>query len=270
MALRGAAGDFQYTLILNAGLTMTEQEMSDAVALLAQAWRSGTRIEGLPVSPATVSEAHAIQDRVAAVLGEPVGAFKANAPPGLAPTRGLIYRRRIRRSPARISPVETPDLGVEGEIAFRFMRDLAAQEIPYGREEVAGAVAVLPAIEVVSSRFRDPRSRPVMEQLADCIINGALVAGPETHDWSHLDLPSLHVALLVNDQPVLQRQGGHPTGDPLGVAVALVNLMRDAGGVKAGQMVTTGSWTGLRSLTPGDRCVVQFEHLGCAEVLFEG
>jgi 2-keto-4-pentenoate hydratase len=159
---------------------------------------------------------------------------------------------------------------VEGEIAFRFIRDLPAQAKPYGRAEVAGAAAVLPAIEVVSSRFHDPRARPPLEQLADCMINGALVTGSEIYDWSHLDIAHLHVALLVNDKPVLERQGGHPTDDPLGVAVALVNMMRDAGGVKAGQIVTTGSWTGLRWLRSGDRCAVQFENLGSAEVLFDG
>jgi 2-keto-4-pentenoate hydratase len=80
----------------------------------------------------------------------------------------------------------------------------------------------------------------------------------------------LRVELVVNDKVVLERQGGHPTDDPLGVAVALVNMMREAGGVRAGQMVTTGSWTGLRFLEPGDRCVVRFETIGAAEVCFEG
>jgi 2-keto-4-pentenoate hydratase len=39
--------------------------------------------------------------------------------------------------------------------------------------------------------------------------------------------------------------------------------------VKAGQIVTTGSWTGMMFLKPGDRCVVQFETLGGAEVVFD-
>ena len=249
---------------------MTEQELVASVELLAQAWRSGTRIEALPAVPSSVAEAHAIQDRVAVLLGEAVGAFKANALPGQEPTRGLIYTRMIRSSPAQISPRDVPHLGVEGEIAFRFSRDLPARGAPYGREEVAEAVTILPAIEVVSGRFHDPRTRPPLEQLADCIANGALVPGADTQDWSHLNLASLSVALLVNDKPVLERQGGHPTGDPLGVAVALVNMMRAAGGVKEGQIVTTGSWTGLRFLKPGDHCTVQFETLGAAEVFFDG
>jgi 2-keto-4-pentenoate hydratase len=67
---------------------------------------------------------------------------------------------------------------------------------------------------------------------------------------------------------VLDQEGGHPTGDPLGVAVALVNLMRNAGGVRAGQFVTCGTFTGLRFLKPGDVCGVQFDGLGAAQVTF--
>lgn len=249
---------------------MTEPEIAACAEALAQARRSGKSIEALPAAPSSVADAHAIQDRVTALLGESVGAFKASVPPGGEPTRGLVYARMIRNSPARMSPAEVPHLGVEGEIAFRFTRDLPPRDTPYTREDVAKAVAALPAIEVVSGRLRDPRSRPPLEQLADCMAYGALVPGTEMPDWAHLDLPRLRVALLVNGEPVLERQGGHPTDDPLGVAVALVNMLRETCGVKAGQMVTTGSWTGLRFLKPGDRCAVRFEDLGQAEVVFDG
>ncbi|MBL6456429.1 fumarylacetoacetate hydrolase family protein [Belnapia sp. T6] len=249
---------------------MADQDIAATVEALVQARRSGTQVEGLPAVPASVAEAHRIQDGVAAALGEATGAFKANAPPGEPPVRGLIPARMIRPSPARMPPAEVPHCGVEGEVAFRFTRDLPPREQPYGREEVAAAATVLPAIEVVSGRLRDPRTRPALEQLADCIANGGLVPGAELAEWSWLDLPRLRVTLLVNGAPVLEQEGGHPINDPLGVAVALVNLMREAGGVRAGQIVTTGSWTGLRFLQPGDRCTVRFEALGEAEVVFAG
>jgi 2-keto-4-pentenoate hydratase len=247
---------------------MTEQEIAACVEVLSQARRSGNWIEKLPATPSSVAEAHLIQDRVAGALGEAVGAFKINAFPGQEPTRGLIYARMIRPSPVRIAPAEAPHLGVEVEVAFRFARDLPARNTPYGREEVFEAMAALPAIEVVSSRFRDPKNRPSLEQLADNLINGALVPGNETRDWSRLDLARLHVTLEVNGETIVRKQGGHGGNDPAGFAVALVNAMRDAGGVKAGQIVTTGSWTGLRFLNPGDRCSIHFEGLGGAEVAF--
>ncbi|MBV9828271.1 MAG: fumarylacetoacetate hydrolase family protein [Alphaproteobacteria bacterium] len=248
---------------------MTDEEIAAAAALLVQARRSGEQIEALPVMPSSIAEAHAIQDRVAATLGETVGAFKAAAPAGGEPMRGLIFARMIRSSPARMSPGEVPHLGVEGEVAFRFTRALPARSAPYTREEVSQAIVALPAIEVVSARFRDATGRPRLEQLADCIANGGLVPGTELRDWQKLDMTHLHVKLLVNGEPVVDQQGGHPTGDPLGAAVALVNMMRSADGVTAGQIVTAGSWTGLRFLKPGDACRVEFESLGVAEVAFD-
>lgn len=249
---------------------MTEPEIAAAAEMLAQARRSGTQIEALPVTPSSVGEAHAIQDRVAALVGEPIGAFKAGAPPEGEATRGLIEARMVRVSPAHMSVAEVPHLGVEGEVAFRFTRDLPARSTPYTRDEVAEAVAVLPVIEVVSSRFRDPLGRPKLEQLADCGINAGLVTGPELADWSHLDLPNLQMTFIVNGETQIERKGGHPTDDPIAGAVALANMLRTSGGVKAGQIVTTGSWTGLPFFKPGDRCIVRFEGLGEAEVVFDG
>jgi 2-keto-4-pentenoate hydratase len=247
---------------------MAGNGIESAAQALVAVRKGGERLENLPAQPATVAEAHAVQDRVTALLGEPVGAFKANAPPNDQPTRGIIYARDIHPNPARLSPDRVPDLGVEGEIAFRFTRDLPPKGNDYTRAEVSAALEACPAIEVVSSRFRDQASRSALEKLADCISNGAFVPGAIRRDWQGLDLPRLHVTLTVNGEPVVDQTGGHPSGDPLGVAVALVNMMRLSGGVRAGQYVTTGSCTGLRFLRPGDVCQVRFEGLGEAEVRF--
>jgi 2-keto-4-pentenoate hydratase len=251
-------------------VTVTEDQIATAAALLAEAERTGTQIETLPFVPETVDEAHRIQDRVAALLGAPIGAFKATALPDAEPTRGLIYRHMIRPSPASLAPVEVPQRGVEAEVAFRFMRALPARSTPYSRAEVAETVVALPAIEVVSGRYRDAQILPRLVQLADRVANGALVTGAEVADWTRLDMKTLRVVLTVNGETVVEREGGHPTGDPLGVAVALVNLMRDRAGVEAGQIVTTGSWTGLRFLNPGDRCAIAFAGLGGVELVFAG
>lgn len=243
---------------------MNQQEIAEAAAQLLRARRDGTRLTELPIKPASIAEAHAIQDAVDAGLGEEVGAFKANAPAGEEPTRGLIYARTIQPSPARLSAAEGGDRGVEGEIAFRFRRDLPKRPAPYTREEVADAVDACAAIEVVSGRFVDGMERSPLERLADSICNGGFVPADTVRDWRTLDLASLHVALSVNGEVVLEQDGGHPSGDPLGVAVALVNML----GVKAGQYVTCGSCTGLRFLKAGDSCAVRFAGLGDAAVSF--
>jgi 2-keto-4-pentenoate hydratase len=249
---------------------MEAQQIANAAALLVKARRDGSLLVELPADsrPSSVADAHAIQDAVTAALGKPVGAFKAMAPANGDATRGVIYADTVRPSPARIPAAEVPQCGVEGEVAFVFRRDLPARSAPYSRDEVAAAVDACAAIEVVTSRYRNSDAVSNLEKLADCISNGAFVHAAPLADWRSLELGKLKVTLTVNGAPVLEQVGGHPTGDPLGVAVALVNMMRDKGGVRAGQFVTCGSLTGLRYLKAGDVCGVRFEGLGTAEVTF--
>jgi 2-keto-4-pentenoate hydratase len=251
---------------------MDKQRSEQAAALLVQARRSMQPIAGLPEAcrPASVTDAHDIQDATTEALGETVGAFKAMTPPDGEPNRGVIYDGTILRTPARMPAAEVPACGVEGEVAFIFRRDLPPRSRPYTRDEVSAVIDALAAIEVVHSRYADRNAVSNLENLADSISNGGFVHAPPVADWRGLSLGGLHVRLTVNGETVLEKDGGHPTGDPLGVAVALVNMMRDKNGVRAGQFVTCGSWTGLRFLKPGDVCGVRFEGLGEAEVTFTG
>ena len=247
---------------------MNQDQITEAARLLVDARRHRTFVDELPVKPANVDEAHAIQDAVAARLGEPVGGFKAAVPPNEQPTRGLIYVSTIHRSPARIPAASVPLCGVEAEVAFRFRRDLAPRAEPYSGEEVAGAVEACAAIEIITSRFKDHTARSTLEKLADCVSNGGFVYAEPRADWQDLDFSGIHVILAVNGQTVLAQDGGHPTNDPFGTAVTLVEMMRVGAGVRAGQFVTCGSYTGMRFLKPGDTCTARFEGLGTAEVTF--
>jgi 2-keto-4-pentenoate hydratase len=157
---------------------------------------------------------------------------------------------------------------VEGEVAFRFRRDLPPRPMSYTREEIVASMDASAAIEVVSSRFADPDAVTFYDKLADCVSNGGFVHGAVIRDWRSLDFSRIRVTLTVNGETVVKQAGGHPTGDPLGIVVSLVEMMRTAGGVTAGQFVTCGSYTGLRYLQPGDVCGVSFDGLGAAEVRF--
>jgi 2-keto-4-pentenoate hydratase len=251
-------------------MQMDTQRIERAATLLVEARRSGTLLPGLPsdATAASVADAHAIQDAVTMSLGKPVGAFKAMAPPNGEPTRGVIYADAIHASPARVPAAEVPQCGVEGEVAFVFRRDFPARAAVYSREEVAAGVDACAAIELVTSRYGDPDRASNLEKLADSISNGAFVHAAPFADWRSRDLGKLRVSLTVNGATVLEQVGGHPTGDPLGVAVVLANMVRDQGGVRAGQFVTCGSCTGLRYLKPGDVCGLRFEGLGSPEVTF--
>jgi len=65
-----------------------------------------------------------------------------------------------------------------------------------------------------------------------------------------------------------QQAGGHPTGDPFGIVVALVENDADDHRGNCGQFVTCGSFTGLRYFRPGDVCEVRLKSLAQRQLTF--
>jgi 2-keto-4-pentenoate hydratase len=249
---------------------MNKQQIERAASLLVQARRDMKPLTGLPedLKPSSIAEAHAIQDAVSHQLGKLIAGFKAMAPAEGDPTRGIIYGGTIHASPCHLPASTVPQCGVEGEVAFIFRRDLPSRAKPYTRNEVAAVLDACAVIEVVHSRFGMKAPVSNLEKLADSISNGALVYDVPRSDWRDLRLGQLKVTMTVNGKSRLDQVGGHPTGDPLGVAVVLANIWREKGGVRAGQFITCGSFTGLKFLKPGDVCSIRFEGLGAAQVTF--
>lgn len=218
--------------------------------------------------PATMDQAHAIQDAMVELLGDRVAGWKVATSPAGEFARGVVLASRVFESPATIAQELCPMKIVEVEIAFRFERDLPARNQNYEYEEIAEAVMPFAAIEVVDSRFISYKDTPWMQRAADFMSNGAFVAGRVVKDWRDLDLSTLEVALSVDGRPKVGCVGGHPTTDPMLPVVALANAMRKGQGVKAGQFVTTGSFTGMSSVEAGQWVTGTFKHFGSVAAEF--
>jgi 2-keto-4-pentenoate hydratase len=200
---------------------VTYQELAACVDALVAARRQGARIEPLPTLLTSTTEAHAIQDFVAATLDATVGGFKVGSLETGETVRGLIEATMIRATPARLFAVEVPLLGVEAELAFTITRDLLPKTARYQRAEVADALSLSPAIEVVSGRLRNPLVRDALELVADSMVSGALICGNTVAFWEQIDFSELAVKMLVNGETTTDQKGCHATADPLGAAVDL-------------------------------------------------
>jgi 2-keto-4-pentenoate hydratase len=247
---------------------MSQSRHEAAIDALIGARRTGRRIATLPLgsAPRDLAEAHALQDATVTKLGERVAGWKVAFGKDREVMRGIIVGSRILRSPASLPASDVPMLGVEGEIAFLFDRDLPPRNSDYSIEEVSEAVIPLVGIEIVSSRFEDYSKTPLLDRTADCMSNGAFIAGTLRPDWRQVDLSKLRATLRVNGKIAVQKTGSHPTVDPILPAVALGNLLRHTTGVNVGQIVTTGTCTGLYFAAPGDAIEVTFTELGSATV----
>jgi 2-keto-4-pentenoate hydratase len=251
---------------------MPDSNQIEAARQLVNARTSGRPIATLPpdLIPASLEEVFAIQHRVAAHFG-PVGGWKVGAPsadatPITGPMPAAWIEPTQRKPPERLR-------GVEAEIAFLLGHDLPARapdEAPYTPAEVYAAVdSCHPAIELLESALDNPLLPELrMSQLADLQMHGGFVPGPRFSGWSPqrwdaFDFNREMVTLLFNGKPVLERTGSNTSGNLLRLLPWLANEgAARTGGLRAGQWITTGSWTGAEFAPRETLVEVRFSSAG--------
>jgi 2-keto-4-pentenoate hydratase len=240
------------------------QDQSGA-SLLLQARASATPIADLPeaLRPADRAAAYVIQKAVSEKLG-PIGGWKVGSPGPDGPIQcAPMLASGITASPATLPNEGTRLRGLEAEIAFRMATDLPPRATPYTRAEVISAIATAhPAIEVLESRFIDPDAVAPFTNLADTQSHGGFVYGPGLADWHDIDFAQETVSQYVNGALHMQRTG-NPCGDMIRLMVWMANEGAIwAGGLRQGQFVTCGSWTGKTNLPPFATQRVTFPSIG--------
>lgn len=251
---------------------MTPERVHEAAGLLLNARRGGAPLTELPAScrPETAADAYAIQDVVARELGGvggwKVGAADPSAEPFCAPLPKSLMFATGHSFPAGSMRLR----GVEAELAFTLAQDLPPRRAGYTTDEVVAAIRSIHAvIEVVDPRYEDMREVDALSRLADSGGNGALVAGAGRPDLVRVDQTTQSVELWINGQKDFATIGGNSAGDVLRLLVWLANHATGrAGGLRAGQMITTGSCSGMRFQAPGDRVRAVFSNVGEVELTF--
>ncbi|MBK1660161.1 2-keto-4-pentenoate hydratase [Paracraurococcus ruber] len=236
-----------------------------AAEMLLAVRRGAPRLAGLgDAAPRNMTEAFAVQRAVLSSLGARIGGWKCSAPPGQDPSGAMLDAAGLRASPATWTVPADGRIGIETEIAFRLGRPLPARAMPYTREEVLEAVdTAFPVIEMVVSRYQDPSKVSPMEAMADCIAHAGLILGADVPGWRGMDLPGLVVKQSYGAEVQVEKRGGNPSGDPVVPLLWLANALPHHGlALEAGQVMTTGSCTGLIWVAPGQRVTGGFGGFG--------
>jgi 2-keto-4-pentenoate hydratase len=243
-----------------------EQELIEAANMLLDARRTATPIADLPAAlqPTTLDEAYFVQDTMAAAYGA-VGGWKVGAPtPEASPIFGPMPLAWIAASESVLGGATSRYRGLEAEIAFLIGEDLPVRAVPYTREEVIAALASChPVIEVLESGLVDPAAATRLSMIGDMQMHGGFVYGPAYADWKSIDFTQERVSLAVDGVVRVERTGSNTSGDFLRLLPWLANEgSTRTGGLKAGQWVTTGSWTGNTLATAGADVDVRFSTVG--------
>ncbi len=244
-------------------------DISYAVRALVEARRSGKQVP-TPFALPDRSAVYAIQDGVAAATG-PVSGWKVGArTPTAEPNPAPLLAGALVRSPARFDGKAMHMIGVEIEISFHIVRDIPSRAEPVGRDEALAAVGdAFVGMEVVDTRLADFQKADPEWLLADNQMNQALVSGDSIKEWRSLDWPNLRVRLTIDGKVEVDQKGGLGAVDPVRpLAWMIDHAVRLRGGIRKGQAITTGSWTGLRYYPPGTKARGEFVGLGAVEASF--
>ncbi len=247
---------------------------------LAAARGTATAIADLDPAlvPATPADGYRIAWDVAGRLGWPRLGWKiagtteaVRAKLGIdQPIYGPTYQRFLVPSPARLPHRELLDPLVECEFFVRLGRDLPASEAPWSREAVVDAVdGVFAGIEVAECRFPMAKLPPLPAILADGAASGRYVIGDAIAGWRD-GLSDVAVVLSVDG---VERRFGHGhevMGDPLTPLVWLAETLRQRGiGLTAGEIVSTGSTTGMFPVKQGQEIVARYGRDAKVEIAFD-
>jgi 2-keto-4-pentenoate hydratase len=237
------------------------ETMNDYTAALVAAHRGGGEAASDGAPPQDYAGAMHVQRDVAAALGARVAGWKVGFAPDGTAVAGPLYEAVVQRSPARRA---LPARGfiVEIELAFRLARDLPARA--YTRDDILDAAGeALIGIELIHGRFGEPPSAPYVAFLADNLGNDGYVTGESTRHFRALDLKALALRFEVDGTVVEDKRGGHPQGDPVEPLRAYASRPNDAlGGLKAGQVVTTGSLSAPLRLDRAARLEASLDGVG--------
>jgi 2-keto-4-pentenoate hydratase len=252
---------------------MTDSDLERACALLVDAHRHGRRFAARAQPALTdLADVYRIQAGVVRALapGARVDTWKISPPRGdVPPTAAPVLPGCRLASPATLCASDYLLLGIEAELAFHFGADLPPRAALGSDDEVLAAVdEVVVAIELCDTRLADWQDAPALWRLADLQSGARLIVGDAQRDWRAIDFARQQVELSINRQARARRCGTHPTVDPSRLLPAIAaHCAQHADGLRAGDLVTTGSWTGMTRAAPGDAIRVHFAGIGGAELL---
>ena len=127
-----------------------------------------------------------------------------------------------------------------------------------------------PAIEVPDSRYEDVTAVGAPQLIADAACAWyATVAERGISDWRDRDL-DVHPVLVFKDGQLVAEGRGSNVGGPLRALTWVANeLAAHGAGLRAGDLVITGTCVEPVPIAPGERLCADFGDFGTIEVGFE-
>jgi len=243
---------------------------SRAAELLLWSRNNRTRLQGLPADlvPRDLNEAYEIQVAVALLRPMPNAGFKVGltnqeaqrAADTLAPIVGRLGSFDLRRGHSKIELPENHLRVVEAEVVFELGSDLPAVYAPFSEQRVMASLSrAFAGIELCNTRFEESVDLSLACVVADNSNADLIVVGDALSEADLNALPNLSVTLQRRGKPDIKGSTQNVLGNPLRSVTWLANwLARRGEGLKRGQLISSGSCTGMTQVGVEDWVVATF------------
>ena len=156
---------------------------------------------------------------------------------------------------------------VEAEIAFVTKAPLKGPGV-HVADVIAATDFVLPAMEVIDSRYRDFKF-DIKSVVADNSSSSRFVTGGHSLPVDHMDLRTCGVVLEKNGEIVEMATGAAVLGDPAASVAMLANMLDERGeSLPAGTFVMTGGVTAAVAVVAGDNVTARYHDMGSISMRF--
>jgi 2-keto-4-pentenoate hydratase len=247
-----------------------------AASILLERRINGSQGDRLPLEarPTTIEQAIAVQVAVAyhwcEKMNDSFGGWKCLQPSNENIVVAPIFTRTIDS----VAPVslwgDAEGLApVEPEIGFVLGQDLPPRAEPYTAADVDVAISrTHMALELMRCRYADKSQCEFPEMLADSLLNQGMYVGPQIDSQKAKDAAQMQIHVSVNGEQKTY-QGKHPNMSPRAGIYWLAEFLRQRGlGLKAGQVIITGSFAGIIQVPFDQDVQITYEGLGEMTVRF--
>ena len=189
------------------------------------------------------------------------------------PDSGVLLKSMVFDNGARVPPRRFIQPRVEAELAFVMARDVPPDASP--SEILAATDYVAPSLEILDTRITriDPqtgRARSVLDTIADNAANAGVVMGEGRKGLSADDLRWSGAIVSRNGEVEETGLGAGVLGDPLLSMSWLAQRLGAYGqGIKAGQVVMSGSFIRPVEAPAGSDVTADFGPLGLVAIGFD-
>lgn len=160
-------------------------------------------------------------------------------------------------------------IGAQCELAFTMGNNYPDRGEAIDRATAANAVVTCrPAIGLLGRRTIGAPHTDIVA-IADFGLHVATICGSAIHaDWHRLD--KIAMTARINGKTVATARGDAILGHPLEAIALLARKLRlQDKQINAGEIVTTGSWSAILQVLPGQTLLVAFETIGEVTCSFE-